>query len=251
MWSDDRIWQEWIGWLERAPHVVTPAHAARAYRAVLLGAGHTDLEADHALRVIWRTMPERTDGWRLLFNNLYASPTPGFSTVASPLLVTTVAARVPGAALDLASGQGRNAVHLAQLGWSVTAVDVSEVGLEIAAERALDMRVALETIRGSVASFDLGSHAWDLIVLTYAPVPVAESDFARRLVRSLRPDGVLVVESFASDRTASGRRPVDIDPAELRTAFADLTVEHFEDVVGLTEWDPEPTRLVRFVAVRS
>lgn len=251
MSSDERIWQEWIGWLERAPHVVTPAHATRAYRSVLVGGGHSEEAADHALSVIWRTMSARTDGWRLLFNHLYASPTPGFSTVASPLLVATVAARAPGAALDLASGQGRNAVYLARAGWRVTAVDVSEVGLGIAAERALQTGSKLETIRGSVASFDLGSRAWDLIVLTYAPVPLADGNFARRLVRSLRGEGVLLVESFASERTASGRRPVDIDPADLRTAFADLTVEHFEDVVGQTEWDPDPTRLVRFVAVRS
>ena len=35
-----------------------------------------------------------------------------------------------GRALDLAAGEGRNSVWLAERGWSVTAVDFSRVGLE-------------------------------------------------------------------------------------------------------------------------
>ena len=45
-------------------------------------------------------------------------------------LVEEVAGLVPGRALDLACGEGRNALWLAERGWQVTAVDFSAVGLE-------------------------------------------------------------------------------------------------------------------------
>jgi 16S rRNA C967 or C1407 C5-methylase (RsmB/RsmF family) len=48
----------------------------------------------------------------------------------SPLLVHVAEMLPPGDALDLASGPGRNAVYLAQLGWRVTAVDSSAVAIQ-------------------------------------------------------------------------------------------------------------------------
>jgi len=57
-----------------------------------------------------------------------------------------------------------------------------------------------------------------------------------------------VIESFASDATARGRRPVDIDPAELRRAFAEFRIVRFEDAEEVPDWDPQKTRLVRMVA---
>ena len=46
------------------------------------------------------------------------------------MLVTEVGRMVPGRVLDLGCGEGRNAVWLARQGWSVTAVDFSDVGLD-------------------------------------------------------------------------------------------------------------------------
>ena len=59
-------------------------------------------------------------------------------------LVEEVVGLAPGRALDLACGEGRNALWLAERGWQVTAVDFSAVGLakaqRLASERALDLR---------------------------------------------------------------------------------------------------------------
>ena len=53
-----------------------------------------------------------------------------------------IASLTPGRALDLAAGEGRNSVWLAERGWSVTAVDFSRVGLRegAQAERATRRR---------------------------------------------------------------------------------------------------------------
>jgi 2-polyprenyl-3-methyl-5-hydroxy-6-metoxy-1,4-benzoquinol methylase len=45
----------------------------------------------------------------------------------------------PGSAVDLAAGEGRNAIWLASLGWSVTAVDFSRVALDKGARLAEDL----------------------------------------------------------------------------------------------------------------
>ncbi|HEY2732680.1 MAG TPA: DUF4440 domain-containing protein, partial [Polyangiales bacterium] len=60
----------------------------------------------------------------------------GFNHKPNQLLVDAVKGRTPGRALDLASGQGRNALYLATQGWTVTAVDISDVGLKITGDSA-------------------------------------------------------------------------------------------------------------------
>ena len=49
----------------------------------------------------------------------------------APLLVQAAELLRPGRALDLACGTGRNALFLASLGWQVTAVDRSAVGIRL------------------------------------------------------------------------------------------------------------------------
>jgi SAM-dependent methyltransferase len=48
-----------------------------------------------------------------------------------PLLVEAAEMLLPGRALDLACGTGRNALYLAKLGWHVTAVDSSAVAIDL------------------------------------------------------------------------------------------------------------------------
>lgn len=69
-----------------------------------------------------------------------------------------------------------------------------------------------------------------------------------RLARGLTPGGLLVIESFASDRQAAQRRPVDIDPALLRASLTSFDILRFDDREGVSEWDPQPTRLCRVIA---
>jgi SAM-dependent methyltransferase len=186
-----------------------------------------------------------------MFNNIYANATPGFSTAPNALLVAAVAGRTPGRALDVSAGQGRNAVFLATQGWAVTAVDISDEGLKIAARNAEQAGVQIRTVHQSIDAFDFGTAQWDLIVVTYAPIPLTAPEYVNRIGDALRPAGLLVVESFASDATTQGRRPVDIDPAELQYAFAEVRTLQFVDEVTVPDWDAEPTRLVRFVAEKQ
>ncbi|HEX7507272.1 MAG TPA: class I SAM-dependent methyltransferase, partial [Polyangia bacterium] len=137
---------------------------------------------------------------------------------------------------------------LAMQGWEVTGFDISDEGLKIATESAQRAGVQVKTTRQSIQEFDLGAAQWDLIVILYEPAPVTSASYVEKLAKSLRPGGLIVVESFASDKTAKIRKPVDIDPVELLAAFTGFRILHFEDVVAMPEWTDSKTRLARMVA---
>jgi SAM-dependent methyltransferase len=205
-------------------------------------------EVDGYLTVVANNMRTRNDGWRVMFNNIYASGRAGFSTAPNALLMATVEGRNPGRALDVGMGEGRNTVFLALKGWDVTGFEISDEGVTIAQRNARAAGVNITTLLASNETFDLGQVQWDLIVATYAPFPLTTADYVQRLRGSLTSGGLVVVESFASDANAPGRRPVDIDPTDLRRAFDSFRILYFEDTVAMPDWTREKTRLVRLVA---
>ena len=93
----------------------------------------------------------------------------------------------------------------------------------------------------------IGEH-FRIGALIYVPAAAHEGAAMSQLARALKPGGLLVIESFASDRTAQQRRPVDIAPAELKKALSDFEIVRFDDRQAVSEWDPQPTRLCRVIA---
>ena len=246
--ADDKVWADFVTWLEALPRAPGVVSVLQQYEKELTRKGATPDEAKLTMDRVLRLMRERPEAWRPMFNRIYATGASTFSTEPTPLLVSAVDGLPPGRALDVGMGQGRNSVFLALKGWDVTGFDLAEEGLTAASAHAARAGVPLKAIRADAASFDYGREAWDLIVITYGPAFVVEPAFAERLKRGLRPGGLLVIESFASDRTASRRRAVDLDPVELLHLFRDYRLIRFEDVDGKSEWEPQVTRLVRLIA---
>jgi SAM-dependent methyltransferase len=184
----------------------------------------------------------------LIFRNVYGSTTPNFSVAPSPLLMAAIAGRPAGTALDIGMGQGRNAVALARNGWTVTGFDISDEGLALAKANAALAGVTIAAVNARDDEFDYGIARWDLIAVIYGPGRIADDRFVERLHAALKPGGLVVVESFASPKSAAVRRPVDIDPTDLLHAFAAFRLLTFEDADGVSEWDPQLTPLVRMVA---
>lgn|SRR5262245_16790853 len=110
--SNEAIWQQFIEWLPAAPPVDSPRVLFDQYRSRLIANGASAAEADRQLGIIRRLHRERPDAWRVMFNNVYQSSTPGFSTQPNALLVSTVEDRRPGRALDIGMGMGRNSYFL-------------------------------------------------------------------------------------------------------------------------------------------
>jgi hypothetical protein len=103
--SNEAIWQRFVEWLPGAAPVDGPKELFDQYRSRLIANGASAAEADDLLAVIRRLHRERPDAWRVVFNNIYGSDTPGFSTQPNVLLIATVEDRRPGRALDIGMGQ--------------------------------------------------------------------------------------------------------------------------------------------------
>jgi len=105
----------------------------------------------------------------------------------------------PGTAIDLGAGEGRNAVWLASRGWTVTAVDFSQVGLDKAQQLATEHGVDIVTIQADVTDWKPDGPA-DLVVLSYLQLP---GDQQRSVLEHaatwLAPGGTLFV--IAHDRS--------------------------------------------------
>ncbi|HEY8943073.1 MAG TPA: class I SAM-dependent methyltransferase [Polyangiaceae bacterium] len=102
-----------------------------------------------------------------------------------------------GDVLCLADGEGRNGVFLAAQGMHVTSVDSSAVGLAKARRLANERQVKLETVVADLATWDPGRECWDGVVSIWAhlPLPIREV-LHPRLVRALRPGGILFLEHY-------------------------------------------------------
>jgi SAM-dependent methyltransferase len=130
----------------------------------------------------------------------YRFSEPGFAYGEEPndFLRASCQDMQPCEALTLCEGEGRNAVYLARLGFRVTAVDYSEVGLAKAQALAVHHGVTIHTIRADITDFDPGIDRWDLVVAIFAqpPAPTRQRLY-RQLQHCLRPGGAFVLEAKA------------------------------------------------------
>jgi SAM-dependent methyltransferase len=103
----------------------------------------------------------------------------------------------PGRALDLAAGEGRNSVWLAERGWRVTAVDFSRVGLEKGRRLAAARRVAgarIEWIVADLRDYEPERGAFDLVLIAYLQVGAElRATVLGRAAAALAPGGTLLV----------------------------------------------------------
>lgn len=109
-------------------------------------------------------------------------------------LVGAVKGWDPGDALDLASGQGRNAVWLAEQGWRVTGVEWSEVAVERASRMAAERGVAVTWVIADLKAWESPGPVFDLVSVIYLHVPVLEREALwRKAAATVAPGGHLVV----------------------------------------------------------
>lgn len=141
----------------------------------------------------------------------------------------------PGRALDVGAGEGRHAVWLAGLGWEVTAVDFSAVG--VGRGRAAPGGNAVDWVVADVRKWSppLGA-TYDLVLVVY--LHVADDVFGR-LRDWLAPDGALVVVGHAlrnlTDGVGGPQDPRLLHTEEqLRAAASGLTVERLGEVLRPT-----------------
>jgi SAM-dependent methyltransferase len=165
-----------------------------------------------------------------------------FNPQPNKFLVEIVKGRKPGLALDVAMGQGRNALYLASQGWRVTGIDISDEGIRQAREAAAARKLTIEAINANADTWDFGVEKWDLVVLIYAG-----SDEGV-VWRSLKRGGLVVSERAHKDSVPA----IGVETGELSALYKDgFTILRDDVVEDVSDWgwrDRVPMKLVRFAA---
>jgi SAM-dependent methyltransferase len=142
----------------------------------------------------------------------------------------------PGRGLDLACGEGRNAVWLAERGWEVTGVDFADVALEKARRLAEARAVDVTWVHADVLDYEPPAAAFDLVALVYLQLPADElRRVLERAAAAVAPGGVLLVVAHDRSNLEHGHGgPQDpsvlATPAEVAADLVALEVDRAEVV---------------------
>ena len=151
-----------------------------------------------------------------------------------------VVARIPsGEVLCIGEGEGRNAVYLAEQGFSVTAVDASAVGLEKARGLAAERGVSIETIHADLADFVIEPGRWSGVIEVFCQLlPALRSQVHAAAAAGLAIGGAFVLEAYTPRQLGRGTGGPPIlerlyEPADVRRDLqaAGLRLERAEEVV--------------------
>ena len=205
-----------------------------------------------------------------LWDDRYAASDLVWSAEPNATVATLTADLPPGRALDVAAGEGRNAIWLAERGWDADAVDFSPVGLaraeRLAAQRLSNAVAAgadVGRFRAIVADVTAGwepePQAYDLVLVIFLHLPVqARAAAHRAAAAALAPGGLLVVLAHDRSNLAEGvggpQDPAILPtPEEVVADLADtgLTIERAEVIARTVDGADRPARDCLVLARRS
>lgn len=193
--------------------------------------------------------PSEAERW----DRVFSRPKPGYRTEANQFLGFALERMqreqlLSGrSALDLAMGDGRNALLLAAKGLDVTGIDISKVALEKARTAAAEKKLRLDAQEQDLFTYDYGKEKWDLITVIYFNPAIRIFD---RLKEAVKPGGLIVIEGQGSEHTGEGPPPATrFRPNQLLEAFSDWRILDYEDGRFECDWAPgPPTHVVRLMA---
>ena len=140
-----------------------------------------------------------------MWDERYSSAEYAYGKTPNTFLEENFKAIPKGKVLSMAEGEGRNAVFLAKQGYSVTAVDGSQVGLSKAEKLADENGVEIELVHADLAEFDIGENKWDGIVSIFCPLPSAiRKELHRKVVAGLKKNGVFFLEAYTPEQIKLG-----------------------------------------------
>jgi tellurite methyltransferase len=161
----------------------------------------------------------------------FGAPAAAWLEAHRPLLLERVAISDEPAALDVACGDGRNARLLAELGFAVDAVDVSDVAVDALNAAAADrgLRIAAQVV--DLEHEPLPARRYDAVVC----MNFLQRDLFEAFAAALRPAGLLIVETFARAHIEELGRSFNpayvLERNELLRTFADLYVRSYREGV--------------------
>ncbi|MDI7259602.1 MAG: class I SAM-dependent methyltransferase [Thermodesulfobacteriota bacterium] len=130
-----------------------------------------------------------------------------------------------GKALDIASGEGRNAVFLARRGLDVDAVDISKLGLRKARRFARETGVTIHTLLVDLDNFRIEKERYDLIANFY----FLKRSLIPQIKRGLKRGGRVIFETYTLEQRMLGtggprHARYFLKPNELLRLFKDFRI---------------------------
>jgi cyclopropane fatty-acyl-phospholipid synthase-like methyltransferase len=188
-------------------------------------------------------MAEGFDDARAFWDQRFSAPEYIFGREPNRFLVSQAQWLSPGMrVLDVAAGEGRNAVWMARQGCEVLGIDISPLAVEKAGRLAAEagVRVAFEV--ADVRAWHWPPEAFDAVVSIFIQfaAPGERSAVFEGMKRTLRPGGVLIMQGYTPKQIEykTGGPPQAehmYTEALLRAAFGDLEILHLrehEDVLS-------------------
>jgi tellurite methyltransferase len=164
------------------------------------------------------------------WNARHAAHAASESVTPNAFLRAHLAMLPKGHALELAMGEGHNAVFLAQQGFSVTGIDISDAAVERALRLASRAGVTIEARRIDLTTLNLPTNTYDVVACFY----YLQRDLFPQIIKTLRVGGMVIYETFSGEQAQYGH-PTNpaylLQPNELLKAFQALRIRVYRDVV--------------------
>jgi SAM-dependent methyltransferase len=137
-----------------------------------------------------------------------------------------------GKALEIAMGEGRNAVFLAKNGFEVDGCDISEVAIKKAHELARENDVTIHTFVADLETYPLPKNTYDVIACFY----YLQRDIVPQMKEALKPGGTIIYETYTMENWEHGfegpkNKDYLLKSNELLNLFKDLKIIYYRELV--------------------
>lgn len=112
-----------------------------------------------------------------------------------------------GKVLDLGMGEGRNAIFLAEKGYSVTGIDISSVAIKKAEEFAKEQGVMITSIVADAKKYRFAPASFDAVLCFY----YVDRDLIPIIEKLLKPGGYIFFEAYTLDQKRKSAKKVEDD----------------------------------------
>jgi 2-polyprenyl-3-methyl-5-hydroxy-6-metoxy-1,4-benzoquinol methylase len=163
-------------------------------------------------------------------NQVYNQETYVFGKEPAEVVVENIESLPVGRALDIAMGEGRNAVFLAKKGFIVEGVDLSEVAIRKAKRLAKENKVEITTTAADLNVYQIRPESYEVIL----NIQYLQRSLIPQIKRGLKRGGVVVFENQTLDQlklpNSEGiRRDFLLGSGELRELFKEFKILHYSE----------------------
>jgi len=180
------------------------------------------------------------DTWTDRWNERYSKDEFAFGKQPNNYLKEQLEKLNVGTILFPAEGEGRNAVFAANLGWTVSAFDISMEGKKKADRLAKINNVTIDYQVGDLQEISFDTKQFDVIALIYAHFPAnIKSLYHKTLDKYLRNGGVVIFEAFSKrhidyvskNENVGGPRDLEslFSIEEIKSDFANYDIIELEE----------------------